>query len=259
MYLPISSLCGTCGTCGRREKESRRLLLRFGDGRLASAELMGLSAAADVAVLKLQGTQAKPLRFNDTLPRQGDQVSVCGMTQHGLEAVSLSGHVSQPRQRFRGLGEDPATRFVQLALPTLPGMSGSPVLDKDGKVVAMVAKKFEEHGLAIPATRVRQVAECLEAGHPWRLPMLGLEVQAAGTLAAPAVLVKALKPGSAAGAAGVEVGDVIVAIDDTPVASLLDMREALLARGDARFPAQLRLRLRRSEATLELLVETPRG
>ena len=45
--INVSSLCGTCG---RREKESRlRLLLRFGDGRLASAELTGLSAAADVA------------------------------------------------------------------------------------------------------------------------------------------------------------------------------------------------------------------
>eukprot|EP00439_Symbiodinium_sp_Y106_P049649 s1915_g6.t1 len=58
---------------------------------------------------------------------------------------------------------DPATRFVQLALPTLPGMSGSPVFDADGKVIAMVAKKFEEHGLAIPAERVRIVIQCLEA------------------------------------------------------------------------------------------------
>ena len=32
--------------------------------------------------------------------------------------------------------------------------------------------------------------------------------------------------------------------DFSSEASLLDMREALLARGDARFPAQLRLRLR---------------
>ncbi|CAE7861083.1 ALP1 [Symbiodinium necroappetens] len=40
--------------------------------------------------------------------------------------------------------------------------SGSPVFDADGKVIAMVAKKFEEHGLAIPAERLRIVIQCLE-------------------------------------------------------------------------------------------------
>ena len=38
----------------------------------------------------------------------------------------MFGEPSHGRQRFRGLPEEPTMHFVQLALPTLPGMSGRP-------------------------------------------------------------------------------------------------------------------------------------
>ncbi|CAK9102868.1 unnamed protein product [Durusdinium trenchii] len=181
------------------------------------------------------------------------------MTQHGQEAVGLSGLVSQPRQRFRGVPLEPTVHFVQLALPTLPGMSGSPVLNMNGEVCAMVAKKFEEHGLAIPAERVRCVVECLEAGYPWRLPVLGMEVKVGGTLTSPAVVVKSLQASSAAAVAGIQVGDEILAINGTPVGSLLEMREVLLQLGDTRQKSRLRLRVRRSGCSLDFHLDAPRA
>lgn len=239
----------------------RRVLLRFGDGRWANAELRGASTAADVAVLRLSPPQAalSPWSFSRSLPKQGQRVVVCGMTQHGQEVVGLSGLVSQPRQRFRGIPDDPTTHFVQLALPTLPGMSGSPVLNSEGKVCAMVAKKFEEHGLALPVERVLPVAECLEAGYPWRLPLLGMEVKAGGTLMHPSVVVKAFPSASAAAKSGVEVGDEILEINGTKVATLLEMREALLALGDARATCHVKLRLRRQSRTLDVAFDAPRA
>ncbi|CAK9102816.1 unnamed protein product [Durusdinium trenchii] len=245
-------------------KLARHLVLRFGDGRWAAAELHGSCMAADVAVLRLcdeaelQAVSA-PFRFSRDLPRQGERVLVCGMTQHGQEAVGLSGLVSQPRQRFRGVPLEPTVHFVQLALPTLPGMSGSPVLNMNGEVCAMVAKKFEEHGLAIPAERVRCVVECLEAGYPWRLPVLGMEVKVGGTLTSPAVVVKSLQASSAAAVAGIQVGDEILAINGTPVGSLLEMREVLLQLGDTRQKSRLRLRVRRSGCSLDFHLDAPRA
>lgn len=237
----------------------RRLVVRFGDGRWANAELRGASTATDVAVLKLD-VQASPLTFSQSLPKQGERVVVCGMTQHGQEVVGLSGLVSQPRQRFRGLPEEPTMHFVQLALPTLPGMSGSPVLNSEGKVCAMVAKKFEEHGLALPVERVLPVAECLEAGYPWRLPLLGMEVKAGGSLLNPSVLVKAFASASAAAKSGVEVGDEILEINGTKVATLLEMREALLAMGDGRVSScRVKLRLRRQSRTVDVAFDAPRA
>ncbi|CAL1151591.1 unnamed protein product [Cladocopium goreaui] len=242
---------------------ARRLVVRFGDGRWANAELRGSSTVTDVAVLKLDvqvEPEASPLTFSRSLPKQGERVVVCGMTQHGQEVVGLSGLVSQPRQRFRGLPEEPSMHFVQLALPTLPGMSGSPVLNSEGKVCAMVAKKFEEHGLALPVERVLPVAECLEAGYPWRLPLLGMEVKAGGTLLNPSVLVKAFASASAAAKSGVEVGDEILEINGTKVATLLEMREALLAMGDGRVSScRVKLRLRRQSRTVDVAFDAPRA
>eukprot|EP00435_Cladocopium_sp_Y103_P007928 s527_g2.t1 len=239
-----------------------RVVVRFSDGRWANAQLRGSCTATDVAVLKLDEALS-PLTFSRSLPKQGERVVVCGMTQHGQEVVGLSGLVSQPRQRFRGLPDDPTTHFVQLALPTLPGMSGSPVVNSEGKVCAMVAKKFEEHGLALPVERVLPVAECLEAGYPWRLPLLGMEVQAGGTLTNPSVVVKAFPSASAAAKAGVEVGDEILEINGTKMATLLEMREALLSLGDPRATpsktCRVRLRLRRQSRTLDVAFDAPRA
>ncbi|CAE7667876.1 mucD, partial [Symbiodinium sp. CCMP2456] len=285
VFVGSAFLCGerSLATCAHLFEgrwpavRSRGLVLRFGEGLWMTARLQGAAKSVDVAVLRLHAgggeSPVGPLVFSERLPRQGERVAVCGMTQFGTEVIGLSGLVSQPRMRQKGSWcsgitpaqhaggfrnpwlrmkgpQDPATRFVQLALPTLPGMSGSPVFDADGKVIAMVAKKFEEHGLAIPADRVRIVIQCLEAGHGWLPPLLGLEVQESGTLLDPTVVVKAVR-GRGAIAAGVQVGDEILAIGQTPVVDLLSMREGLSALGDSRS--------RRAGRCMEVSLETERS
>lgn len=261
--------------------KSRPLVLRFGDGSWALAELWGSCAQADVAVLRVLppdpsqassvlATRPRPaltMSVKEPLPKQGQHVVVYGASQHGCEGVGLSGLVSQPRQAFRGLTEEMSTHFIQLALPTLPGMSGSPVVDAEGRVIAMVAKKFEEHGLAVPAARVGSVAACLEAGFAWRPPMLGLELQIGGSLTEPTVVVLALRPKSAAEAAGVQAGDEVIAVQGSPVASVLDVRTALLDLGDVRAAGasmesqrvNVELRLRRAGKELRVVVDAPRA
>eukprot|EP00930_Biecheleria_cincta_P070552 TRINITY_DN58193_c0_g1_i1.p1 TRINITY_DN58193_c0_g1~~TRINITY_DN58193_c0_g1_i1.p1 ORF type:complete len:408 (-),score=52.08 TRINITY_DN58193_c0_g1_i1:92-1315(-) len=257
--------------------KSRPLVLRFGDGSWALAELWGSCVQADVAVLRMlppasSVSNMKPrpaltMSVQEPLPKQGEHVVVYGASQHGFEGVGLSGLVSQPRQAFRGLTEEMSTHFIQLALPTLPGMSGSPVVDTRGGVIGMVAKKFEEHGLAVPAARVGSVAACLEAGFAWRPPTLGLELQLGGSLIEPTVVVLALRPKSAAEAAGVRAGDEVLAVQGSPVASVLDVRSALLDLGDVRVAGastesqrvEVSLRLRRAGKELRVVVDAPRA
>lgn len=257
--------------------KSKPLVLRFGDGTWALAELWGSCVQADVAVLRVippvssvSTTTPRPaltMSVKEPLPKQGQHVVVYGASQHGFEGVGLSGLVSQPRQAFRGLTEEMSTHFIQLALPTLPGMSGSPVVDDTGRVIAMVAKKFEEHGLAIPAARVGSVAACLEAGFAWRPPTLGMELQMGRSLIEPTVVVLALRPKSAAEAACVRAGDEILAVQGSPVASVLDVRSALLDLGDVRAAGastdsqrvNVSLRLRRAGKELHVVVDAPRA
>jgi len=275
---------GTCvATCAHLfEGKSGKLqfIVRFGDGRLCAAKLRGSNAAADVAVLglvsdgqhsdiKACSQQPLVLEASQATPRQGERVAVCGWTQHGREPVALIGMVSQPRQSFRGLAEEPGTHFIQVALPTLPGMSGSPVVNSNGALVAMMAKRFEEHGLALPAARVAIFAQCLEQGLPCSTPVLGLELEAVGFLLEPGVAVRAVQPDSPAAIAGIAVGDRIEAVEEQAVETILDVREAISLRGATAALANgkkagssecltvtVRMRLRRAGSSRDAVIAT---
>lgn len=251
--------------------------VRFGEGGWRLAELWGASAAADVAVLRLieggegsataAGRRRLRLSSATPLPRQGEWVAVCGSTQHGCDTVGVVGVVTQPRQAFHGLAEEAGVHFVQVAVPTLPGMSGSPVVGASGEVVGMLAKKFEEHGLALPAAHVATVAHCLQDGGCWRPPVLGLELAIGGTVQQPRVAVRAVHVGCAAEAAGVCRGDEILTVEGTNVRSVVDVREALLKLGGqcggvgdvggAANRVRVRLGLRRGQQHLEVIVDAP--
>eukprot|EP00929_Paragymnodinium_shiwhaense_P066397 TRINITY_DN33301_c0_g1_i1.p1 TRINITY_DN33301_c0_g1~~TRINITY_DN33301_c0_g1_i1.p1 ORF type:complete len:283 (+),score=52.16 TRINITY_DN33301_c0_g1_i1:523-1371(+) len=230
------------------------LVVRFGDGRWLNASLWGTSTAADVAVVQVSaGGSASPKRpgfdlsTSRELPAQGDQVLVVGATQHGHEVIALTGLVSQPKQTFPELATADDRYFLQLAVTTLPGMSGSPVLSAQGDVVAMLAKKFEEHGLALPAARVAAVCRRLEAVRTWKPPVLGAELVVEGSVIEPQVVVRLVRPGTPAAAAGLQAGDEIVVVQGVPVKSIIDVREALalpqpLDASGEEPPVQLRLR-----------------
>lgn len=258
----------TCAHLFGDRMPGARLAVRFGDGCWYLAELWGSDKTSDVAVVRLTETRDGPVRqkalalsSSQPLPEQGEWVVVSGTTQHCREAVAVAGLVSQPRQAFRGLAEDPAMHFVQLALPTLPGMSGSPAVNLRGEVVALVAKKFEEHGLALPAGRVASVARCLESGRLWKPPVLGLELEPGGCLTEPRVKVRCVHRGGPADAAGIKAEDEIHYVEGVAITSILDVREAIGALGDAtgdvsNIFAGVRLQLKRDGRMLHTVVKT---
>ncbi|CEM08661.1 unnamed protein product [Vitrella brassicaformis CCMP3155] len=153
--------------------------VRMSDGRWFRANVRGKSSDADVAVLQIM--PPKPLQLPAVTfanlrerPRQGEWVVTYGTTQYGDEPVAVMGTVSQPRQSFRKLEEGQRIRFIQMGMITIPGMSGAPVCDVHGKVVAMVVKKFQEYGLALPIQHVHGVASCIEETGSWTFPYLGM-------------------------------------------------------------------------------------
>jgi len=205
----------------------------------------------------LELSEAQPL------PPQGGWVAACGHSQFGQKPIGVVGLVSQPRQSFQGLLGDVEVggRLLQLALTTLPGMSGSPVVDSRGNVLGMLAKKFEEHGLAIPAAQVARAARGLELHRSWRPPVLGLELTAGGTLMCPKVMVRAVHSGGAADSAGVHKGDWLLALEGCPAASVLDVREALGSLSGAEgATVPVRLRMERAGQVFEVTLhaEVPR-
>eukprot|EP00927_Polykrikos_kofoidii_P048195 TRINITY_DN42413_c0_g1_i1.p1 TRINITY_DN42413_c0_g1~~TRINITY_DN42413_c0_g1_i1.p1 ORF type:complete len:481 (+),score=70.38 TRINITY_DN42413_c0_g1_i1:122-1564(+) len=281
----------TCAHLFEGFQVGAELVLRLGDGRWFLAELWGLSEASDVAVVRVfhgkfavaskdavtdigARTPTTPLTLSTAqpLPRQGEWVAVCGTTQHGCETIGLAGMVSQPRQAFRDLAVVSDRHFVQMAITTLPGMSGSPVVTPRGEVVAMLAKKFEEHGLALPAAHVAAVAQYLEIHRTWAPPKIGADLVEDGPVGSPRVTIQAVRQGSLAAAAGIIAGDELLTVRGIDVVSIVDVREALAlpptavrtgdgcqvpdidaASGD---PNRLCIRVRRSGEVMDFHVPT---
>lgn len=98
----------------------------------------------------------------------------------------------------------------------------------------------------------------------WRTPVLGMSAEdLSGQLGAyfgapnnSGVLVREVRPGTPAEKAGLKAGDVIVKLDDQPIASLADLRERLGEKSDQK-SVNLGILRKGSEITVPVLIEKP--
>ncbi|MBY8978226.1 Do family serine endopeptidase [Rhodobacteraceae bacterium NNCM2] len=202
------------------------------DRREFRAEVIFSDQESDLSVLQLDRAANLPaleLRDSDTL-EVGDLVLAIG-NPFGVGQTVTSGIISALARPFgtnaRGKGY-----FIQTDAAINPGNSGGALVDMSGKLVgvntAIVSRSGGSNGIgfAIPANLVARVIESASKGltmleRPW----LGLNGQAVtGELAEAmgisrprGILIDQLHPKSPFASAGLESGDILVAIDDDPI------------------------------------------
>jgi serine protease Do len=137
--------------------------------------------------------------------------------------------------------------YVQTDAAINPGNSGGPLIDLMGRVVginaAISGSRFIGYGFAVPIELAQRVAADLVAIGYVRRPMLGVgienvtevDAEVYGLTSIAGAEVKRVEPSSAAAAAGLLVGDVIVGLDGegVPDATALTARLARRQPGDA--------------------------
>ena len=142
------------------------------------------------------------------------------------------------------LASSEAVSYIQTDTSINPGNSGGPLLDIDGKVAGintMIYSKSggsEGIGFAIPSNVVRHVYEQLrKEGHIHRgtIGVIMQDIdpqmsQALGLNRHPGVILSDVVPRGAAEAAGLEQGDVVLAIDGEPVTRIRQAQAAILQR-----------------------------
>ena len=191
------------------------------DGRTMSARVVGMDRETDIAVLDLDGSSfpVAPLASADSSVAVGDDAIVIGSSGPKSPVVRVS--------TVSGVGQEAGVHghklldVIRTDGEVAAGSSGGAVVDRTGKVIAIAAGGGSENGYATPIAVAQGVAsELLASGRVVR-GWLGIE----GESKAGAV-VRRVKPGSPAEAAGLTAGDVIVAIDGAAVATM----SALVAR-----------------------------
>lgn len=208
--------------------------LRLPDGRQTPARVIGRDELSDVALLRTSADLVPATPAPAGSLRRGAPVAAVG-DPLGFSATLTVGHVSTPARPW---GETSPWDLVQHDAALNPGSSGGPLVDAEGRVVAMnvaIADGARRHvgiGLALPIEVVTAIAERLAREGDIPRPRLGLRLRATEALGPAAdlpagVVIEAVEPGSPAVDAGLTAGEVVTAVDGTPVASARDLARLL--------------------------------
>ncbi len=212
------------------------------------AELVGVAPEKDLAVLKIDAPQGKlqPLPVGTSHDLQvGQNVFAIG-NPFGLDQTLTTGVISALGREINSRTGRPIKNVIQTDAAINPGNSGGPLLDSEGRLVGVTTAIFSPSGayagigFAIPVDVVSWVVPELIAHGKIIRPGLAIAVAPHGwtqRIGVEGVLVLSVEPNSSASAAGlrptrrdrsgnVYLGDVITAVDKTPVRSTNDLLTA---------------------------------
>jgi S1-C subfamily serine protease len=202
-------------------------------GESSRVTVVGRDPGLDIAVLRSSASVVAVAELgNSDAVRVGHMVLAVGAgPRASWGVISAIGAASSRR---------PESDLFSLDLRLYPGFSGGPLVDARGAVVGVNTSGASRHlHLAIPASAVNRVVDAVVRHGRVPQAYLGVSTQqirvpegvreeSGGPDRSRAVIVVEVQPGSPA-AAGLLVGDVILALDGVAVTDPLDLRGALRA------------------------------
>jgi len=237
-----------------------------GDIRLATGagevRLIGFDPLSDIALLKAR--TLPPGRYTaipaSQMPGIGMPVRAVG-NPLGFADTVTAGIVSGQERLYR-----PASPYglIQHDAALNPGSSGGPLIDAEGRLVGMnvaIADGSRRHvgiGFAVPITVLVSIVTQLEKGGEMPRPHLGLRLRdhaglrgAVSALGRGGLLIEDVAPGSAAEAAGLRAGDLLMEANGQ---SLNNIRDLALRLEPLRPGESLHVRIRRGTAIRDLSI-----
>src|SRR6184192_2934916 len=145
-------------------------------GAAVKAGVAGRDPGTDLALLKTDGLTASPLaRAASADVRIGHLVLAAGRTSELQVSLGIVSGLSGAFRSWRG-GE--TERLIETTAELLPGFSGGPLVDADGRVIGINSWNFGR-GLsrALPVETAERVAESLRTHGRIRRAYLGVGVQ----------------------------------------------------------------------------------
>jgi serine protease Do len=210
----------------------------FADGRTVTATPLGVDTDGDLAIVEADTGAAAPLEVATAAATIGTPVVALGNPGGRGPRVTL-GFVSGVDRSFRGPRGRRVRGAVEHTAPLLPGSSGGPIVDLEGRLVGIntnrIGKGFYQAIGADEAFAERIAA--LNRGEAPQRRHLGVGLapahvarrlrRAVGLPERDGLLVREVEDDSAAAGAGITEGDLIVAVGGSPIGNADDLFDAL--------------------------------
>jgi S1-C subfamily serine protease len=211
---------------------AKKVQVSFSDNEQMDATIVGTDPSTDIAVLKIQGVQARsltPLTLGDSSAvKVGDAVVAIG-NPFGLERTVTAGIVSALQRQIQAPNGFQIDEAIQTDAAINHGNSGGPLLNANGAVIGVNAQIESESGgnvgigFAIPINTVKDVAGQLikdgKVEHAYLgIKMVPITSDLADNFRVPVdkgVLIERVVPGSPAAKAGLRGGTTQVVLAGT--------------------------------------------
>ena len=217
--------------------QGKTVQVTLSDGRLYDATIAGTDPSTDLAVVTLkdppsdltvaQFGSSSDVKVGDPVMAVGNPLGLANTVTTGI--VSAVNRPVSPQTTSGTQG--PVTNAIQIDAAINPGNSGGPLFNAKGQVIGITSSIATTSsssgsiglGFAIPVQLVKNIAGQIIANGSAKHAYLGVTLQdgqaTADGVTRRGAQVKSVESGSPASAAGLQVGDVVVAIDGQPVGS----------------------------------------
>ena len=208
-------------------KEAKDVVVKLQDRREYVAKVLGVDAATDIAVLKIDAKGLPVVRFGQPSKLMvGDYVLAIG-APYGLDQTATSGIISAKGRSLPSESGENFVPFLQTDAAVNPGNSGGPLFDAAGNVVGINSQIYSRTGgfqgvsFAIPIDVALTIKDQIVAtGHATHA-RLGVSIQpltqdlaeSFGLDRPDGALVATVAPNGAAAKAGLRSGDVITKVN----------------------------------------------
>jgi len=201
------------------------------DRREFSADIIGSDELSDVALIKIDATGLRTVKFGDSEQvRVGEWVLAIG-SPFGLEFSAAAGIVSAKSRNVPSRGPANYVSFIQTDVAINQGNSGGPLFNLDGEVIGINSQILSSTGgsngisFAIPSNMALNVVEQLRESGAVSRGLLGVLIKDVDNALAQAfsldrprgAFVDEVQPGSPAEQAGVLNNDIILAFNNIQI------------------------------------------
>ena len=233
---------GYIATCAHVVDGAKSVKVALNDDTSYDATIVGTDSKNDIAIIKIDATGLVPAVVGDSETLTvGSEVIAIGNPLGELRGTATAGIISATNRTIEVEGQ--AMTLIQTDAAISPGNSGGGLFDATGKLIGIVNAKVSDSraeglGFAIPVNSVLdEISDLLNYGYVTGRPYLGVSTQdvtlrsrsgmwyySDGTRC---VLVEKVMPGSAAEAAGIQAGDLILKIGEKQIASGEELSSAI--------------------------------